>query len=252
MIDTHAHIYLNDFNEDIDSVIARAKAAGVEKVLLPNIDIHSIGPMLELENKYPNFCYSMMGLHPCYVKEDFQKQLKVVEDWLEKRKFLAIGEIGTDLYWDRSFWEQQKKAFHFQCEMALNHNIPVVIHCRDSIHETIELVSKYHNKGLKGVFHCFTGTIDQGLKISDMGLYLGLGGVSTFKNGGLDEVIPCLDSSKIILETDAPYLAPTPNRGKRNEPAFILLTAIKIAQCLKMSLEELNYITTKNANDLFF
>ncbi|MEM8939233.1 MAG: TatD family hydrolase [Bacteroidota bacterium] len=252
MIDTHAHIYLSDFNEDIDSIVARAKAAGVEKVLLPNIDVHSIRPMLELENKYPNFCYSMMGLHPCYVKEDFQKQLKVVKDWLEKRKFLAVGEIGTDLYWDKSFWEQQKEAFHSQCEMALHHNIPVVIHCRDSIHETIELVSKYKNEGLKGVFHCFTGTVDQGLKISEMGLYLGVGGVSTFKNGGLDKVIPHLDRSKIILETDAPYLAPTPHRGKRNEPAFILLVAEKIAQYLKMSLQELNDVTTKNANDLFF
>lgn len=252
MIDTHAHIYLEHFNEDIDEVVTRAKAVGVEKILLPNIDSESIPSMLELEEQYPNMCYPMMGLHPCSVKEDFEDQLKIVEDWFEKRSFLAVGEIGTDLYWDKTFWSEQKRAFDLQCELALKHQLPVVIHCRDSIDETIELVSKYQDEGLNGVFHCFTGTIEQANNITEMGFYLGLGGVSTFKNGGLDQVIPHIDRSKIILETDSPYLSPVPHRGKRNEPAFVQHVAQRIAQYLGISSSEVETLTTRNANDLFF
>ncbi|MEQ8907521.1 TatD family hydrolase [Ekhidna sp.] len=252
MIDTHAHIYLEHFSEDIDAVIERALDKGIKKILLPNIDSTSIASMLELEEKYPDICYPMMGLHPCSVKEDFEKELQLVEEWLNKRSFLGVGEMGTDLYWDKTFWEQQKEAFHFQCELALKYDLPIVIHCRETIDETIELVSQYEGKGLKGVFHCFTGTIDQGKKITGFGFYLGLGGVSTFKNGGMDQVIPHMDRSKIILETDSPYLTPTPYRGKRNEPAYVDLVANKVAEYLQLTKEELDKMTTANANALFF
>ena len=252
MIDTHAHIYLEHFDEDRDGVIERALASGIEKILLPNIDSSSIDSMLEIEEKYPDICYPMMGLHPCSVKEDFEKELELVEEWLNKRKFLAIGEMGTDLYWDKTFWEEQKAAFRFQCDLALKYDLPIVIHCRETIDETIDLVAEYDGKGLKGVFHCFTGSIEQGEKITEMGFYLGLGGVSTFKNGGMDQVIPHLDRSKIILETDSPYLTPAPHRGKRNEPAFTVLVADKVASYLDLSKEALDELTTANANALFF
>lgn len=252
MIDTHAHIYLEHFAEDLDEVIKRALDQGIEKILLPNIDSTSIDQMLDLELKYPEVCYPMMGLHPCSVKDDFEKELQLVEEWLNKRTFLAVGEMGTDLYWDKTFWEQQKEVFHFQCELALLHDIPIVIHCRETIDETIDLVSGYHNKGLKGVFHCFTGTADQAKRITDLGFYLGLGGVSTFKNGGLDQVIPQLDRNKIILETDSPYLTPTPHRGKRNEPSYVSLVRDIVAEYLKTSEEAIDELTTANANKLFF
>lgn len=252
MIDTHAHIYLEHFQEDRNEVIQRALDAGVKRILLPNIDSTSIDSMLELEEKYPGVCYAMMGLHPCSVKEDFKKELQLVEDWLNKRLFLAVGEMGTDLYWDKTFWEQQKEAFHFQCELALKHDLPIVIHCRESIDETIKLVGQYEGRGLRGVFHCFTGTMEQARQITDMNFYLGLGGVSTFKNGGMDQVIPNLDRTKIILETDSPYLTPTPHRGKRNEPAYVSLVADKVAEYLTITKEELDELTTANANALFF
>ena len=252
MIDTHAHIYLEHFENDVDEVIERALEKGVQKILLPNIDSTTIDAMLELEEKYPNVCYPMMGLHPCSVKEDFEKELKIVEDWFSKRSFLALGEMGTDLYWDKTFWNQQKEAFHFQCELAIGHDLPIVIHCRETIDETIELVSQYEGKGLHGVFHCFTGDESQGKRITDLGFYLGLGGVSTFKNGGLDQVIPSLDRSKLVLETDSPYLTPTPHRGKRNEPSYVSLVAEKVAEYLNLSKAELVELTTKNANALFF
>lgn len=251
-IDTHAHIYVEEFTQDIDEVIKRAIDSGVEKILLPNIDVDTIESMLELEAKYPAYCFPMMGLHPCSVKEDFKEQLDQVESWLSKRKFLAVGEIGTDLYWDKTFWPQQQEAFRIQCELALKNSIPVAIHCRDSIDETIALVEDFSKQGLKGVFHCFTGSAEQGKKITDLGFYLGLGGVSTFKNGGLDQVIPHLDLDKILLETDSPYLAPTPDRGKRNEPAKVSIIASKIGDYLNISPEEVGFLTTKNANALFF
>lgn len=252
MIDTHAHIYLEDFQDDIDAVISRAQAIGVKKILMPNIDVHSIEPMLALEKKYPDMCYSMMGLHPCYVKEDFKKQLEVVEGWFDERKFLAVGEIGTDLYWDKSFWEYQKEAFNFQCDLALKYNLPIVIHCRESIDETIELVRKYSGTGLKGVFHCFTGTVQQAKAINELGFWIGLGGVSTFKNSGMDQVIPYIERAKIVIETDAPYLAPTPKRGKRNEPAYVDFVAEKVAGFLGMEKAEFINLTEENTKALFF
>ena len=252
MIDTHAHIYAEEFAGDIEEVMLNAKEVGVDKILMPNIDVHSIDSLLDLEKAYPGRCYAMMGLHPCYVKDDFRKQLEVVESWFSKRSFLAVGAIGTDLYWDKTYWDQQVEAFHFQCELALNYDLPVAIHCRDSIDETIAMVEEYAGKGLRGVFHCFTGTVEQAERISQQGFYLGIGGVSTFKNGGMDKVIPKLDRSRIILETDAPYLAPAPMRGKRNEPGFLVHIVKKLSEFLGISPQEVENLTTLNANELFF
>lgn len=250
MIDTHAHIYAKDFKEDLPEIIDRATQNGLSHILMPNIDVESIDEMLEVEDKYPN-CIAMMGLHPCYVKKDFEQQLYQVEDWLSKRPFVAVGEIGTDLYWDDTFWEQQKEAFNIQCELAIKHQLPVAIHCRDSIDENIALVEPFAENGLKGVFHCFTGTAEQAKRITDMGFYLGLGGVVTFKNGGMKEVVPMLDQNYLVLETDSPYLTPTPHRGKRNEPYYTTLVAQKVAELLGKTIEEVDTFTTKNALDLF-
>lgn len=249
--DTHAHIYLEEFDADRADMLARAQQAGVEKIYLPNIDSTSIDRMLELEEKTKGTCYAMMGLHPCSVKRDFEKELYIVESWLAKRSFVAIGEMGTDLYWDKTFWEQQQEAFRIQANWAKQYNVPIVIHSRESLDQTIKLVEELQDGTLKGVFHCFTGTADQARRITSLGFYLGLGGVATFKKGGLDDVIPDMDITKIVLETDSPYLAPVPHRGKRNEPAYIPLIAAKVAQLKNISLKELQQTTSQNASALF-
>lgn len=250
-IDTHAHIYSDEFSTDRHDILNRCSDAGVAKIYMPNIDHTSIDLMLEVEYRYPNQCISMMGLHPCSVKKDFEKELYRVEEWLSKRKFVAVGEMGTDLYWDKTFWEQQKEAFRVQVDWAKKYNLPIVIHCRESIDETIELLDPLLDGKLRGVFHCFSGSLQQAKKITAMGFYLGLGGVATFKNGGLDKVIPDLDLDNLVLETDSPYLAPVPYRGKRNTPEYIPLIATKIADLKKVTLQELSSITTANAIRLF-
>lgn len=250
-IDTHAHIYSDEFKPDRANILGRAFDAGVKKIYMPNIDHTSIDEMLGIEEKNPGACISMMGLHPTSVKKDFEKELYVIENWLFKRKFAAVGEMGTDLYWDKSFWEQQKDAFKIQVGWAKQLQLPIVIHCRESMDQTIELLEPMLDGKLKGVFHCFTGTIEQARKITSMGFYLGLGGVSTFKNGGMDIVIPDLDLDNIVLETDSPYLAPVPYRGKRNEPAYIPVIAEKIISLKKISKDELMMITQRNSNRLF-
>jgi TatD DNase family protein len=217
---------------------------------MPNIDQSSIDRMLELESK-DSRCIPMIGLHPCSVEKGFEKELYIVEDWLSKRKWVAVGEIGTDLYWDKTFWAQQQEAFKIQCHWAIKDDIPVVIHCRESIDETIRLIESIGDKKLGGVFHCFTGTVEQAKKIIDLGFYLGIGGVVTFKNGGLDKVIPHLDNNKMVLETDSPYLSPTPNRGKRNEPSYINLVASKVAEFKNITVDEVAEMTTRNALNLF-
>lgn len=251
MIDTHAHIYLEQFKEDINDVIERAQEAGLSKIYLPNIDHTSIDDMLELEAKYPELCLATMGLHPCSVNKDFEQELYQVENWLTKRKFVAIGEMGTDLYWDKSFVDQQVEAFNIQCDWAKQYQIPIIIHCRESIDMTIELVEKQKTDELTGVFHCFNGTVEQAEKIKALGFHIGLGGVSTFKNAGMDKVIPALDLAHVVLETDSPYLSPVPHRGKRNEPAFVKLVAQKVADLKEMPLSDLDEITTQNARKLF-
>ena len=249
--DTHAHIYLEEFDADRADMLARAQQSGVEKIYLPNIDSTSIDRMLELEQKTKGTCFAMMGLHPCSVKKDFEKELYIVESWLSKRSFVAIGEMGTDLYWDKTYWEQQQEAFRIQANWAKQYKIPIVIHSRESLDQTIKLVEELQDGKLTGVFHCFTGTVEQAERIAKLGFYLGLGGVATFKKGGLDDVIPEMDSTKIVLETDSPYLTPVPHRGKRNEPAYIPLIAAKVAQLKNISLEELQRITSENAAVLF-
>jgi TatD DNase family protein len=250
-IDTHAHIYLEEFSTDRHDILNRCSDAGVNKIYMPNVDHTSIDLMLETEYKYPAQCISMMGLHPCSVKKDFEKELYRVEEWLSKRKFAALGEIGTDLHWDKTFWEQQQEAFRIQVSWAKKDNLSIVIHCRESIDETIELLEPLLDGKLKGVFHCFSGSYEQAKKITTMGFYLGLGGVATFKNGGLDKVIPDLELDNLVLETDSPYLAPVPHRGKRNTPEYIPLIATKIAELKKVTLQELSSITTANAIRLF-
>jgi len=250
-IDTHAHVFSEEFKVDRADIIGRALDAGVKRIYMPNIDHTSIDTMLELEEKYGGICFSMMGLHPTSVKKDFEKELYIVENWLFKRKFAAVGEMGTDLYWDKSFWEQQQEAFKIQIGWAKKLKLPVVIHCRESIDETIALLEPMLGDGLTGVFHCFTGTLEQARKITSMGFYMGLGGVATFKNGGIDKVIPDLELDNLVLETDSPYLAPVPNRGKRNEPSYIPIIAEKIMGLKKISKEEFQAITTRNAQRLF-
>jgi TatD DNase family protein len=193
----------------------------------------------------------MMGLHPCYVKKDFQRELYLVEEWLAKRPFAAVGEIGTDLYWDKTFWEEQKEAFVIQIGWAKKYKRPVVIHCRESIDETIDMVRQFKDENLRGVFHCFSGNTDQAKKIIELGFYLGIGGVATFKKGGLDLVLPQIDLKHLVLETDSPYLAPVPYRGKRNEPAYIPLIARRVAEIKKTSFEDVCASTSINAGKLF-
>ncbi len=250
-IDSHAHVYLHDFDHDRDEVMLRSQEQAVQKVYMPNIDSASIDAMMDAELKYPGECIAMMGIHPCAIKKHFENELYHVEGWLAKRKFAALGEIGTDLYWDKTFWEQQKEAFLIQVDWARKYQLPVVIHCRESLEETITMLENVGDENLKGVFHCFGGTLEQASRIVKLGFYLGIGGVSTFKNGGLDKIVPALDVASMLLETDSPYLSPVPHRGKRNEPAYIPLIAQRIADLKEISLSVLQKATTANANNLF-
>lgn len=251
LIETHAHIYSSKFDSDRDEVMDQIREAGIERVYMPNVDVETIDAMLACEEKYPDLCIPMMGLHPCDVKEDFQTQLYVMEEWLEKRPFAAVGEIGLDLYWDKTFFEQQKEALKIQIGWAKKKKLPVVIHCRESMDETIELIRQEQDGSLTGVFHCFTGTLQQAQEIIELGFLLGIGGVSTFKNGGLDQVIPQLELGNLVLETDSPYLAPVPYRGKRNSPVYLPIIAEKIGDYLAISKEEVAKKTKENALNLF-
>lgn len=251
LVDTHTHLYAKEFDEDRDAAMQRAQALGIERLYLPNINSKSIPYMLELEAKYPERCFAMMGLHPCYVKEDYKAELDVVHGWLEQRPFVAIGEIGMDLYWDKTFVAEQKDAFRTQIGWARAYDVPFVIHARDALDELIAIVREEQQGDLRGVFHCFTGTIDQAAAIVDLGFMIGLGGVLTFKNAGLDQVAATIPLSHIVLETDAPYLAPKPHRGKRNETAYLTYVAEKLAEVKGCALAEIAQQTTYNANVLF-
>ncbi|MDK9782582.1 TatD family hydrolase [Vibrio sp. B172a] len=251
MIDTHAHIYASEFDNDRDEVVKRALEQGIDRILLPNIDLESIEPMLKTEAAYPEVCRSMMGLHPCYVDGNVEQTLEIIRGWFEKHNFIAVGEIGIDLYWDKTFRAEQEMAFVTQLNWAKEMNLPVVIHTRDSIEETLTLLRQEQDGSLRGVFHCFGGSVEEAQAINELGFHLGLGGVSTFKNGGMDKVIPHLDMNWVILETDCPYLAPVPHRGKRNEPAYTSLVAARVAELRGESLEVIDTLTTKNAEMLF-
>jgi TatD DNase family protein len=251
LIDTHAHIYAADFKTDQAEALRRAQEEGVTKILMPNIDHTSIDVMLEAEAANPEFCLAMMGLHPCYVKKDFQQELYRIEDWLNKRKFIGIGETGIDLYWDKTFLAQQQESLQVQVDWAIKFKLPLILHTRDSFSETYEIIARNQHEHLTGIFHCFSGTADEAKKAIDLNFFVGIGGVSTFKNGGLDKVLPEVPLERIVLETDCPYLAPVPHRGKRNEPAYLRLIAEKVAQIKNISVEELAEKTTENACNLF-
>jgi TatD DNase family protein len=250
-IDTHAHIYLPEFDHDRAYVIEQARQAGVQKILMPNIDEHSTQRMVDTEHQFAGTCFAMMGLHPCSVNQEVVRQLEAIETWLSRRTFIAIGEIGTDRYWDTTYWKQQTEAFTVQVRWAARLNLPIVIHCRQSLDETLDMLERLQDGQLSGVFHCFTGSAQQAQRALQLGFYLGIGGVATFKNGGLDKVLPHIPAERIILETDSPYLAPVPHRGKRNEPAYLALVAQRVAALYQMEVDQLRNLTTQNALQLF-
>ena len=250
-VDSHAHIYLDDFKDDLDKVIETANKKGISTILMPAIDSSTHVAMFQTEQAYSDSCRSMMGLHPCSVKDDYQKELAHVADYLSRRKFVAIGEIGLDFYWDVSFQGQQYDTFQRQIGWALSYDIPVVIHSRNAVDECIQVVQDHQDGNLKGVFHCFSGTIDQARKIIELGFYLGIGGVLTYKNSGLDKVMSEIGLANVILETDAPYLTPVPFRGKRNEPGHITIVGEKLAEINNIPVNEIANITTQNAQKLF-
>ena len=252
LTDTHTHLYLPEFDEDRAAVVQRAKEQGIQKCILPNIDSDSIPQMKQMFEEFPEFCFRAMGLHPTSVKENFEEELAIAYQELQTGKYIAVGEMGIDLYWDKAFYEQQKQAFRTQAKWATDFNLPLIIHSRDSFEEIFELMDDLWTPQLKGVFHCFTGTRQQANKIvNDYGFKLGLGGVLTFKNSTLREEIKEIDTKHFILETDAPFLAPAPKRGKRNESAYITLVAEKLAEVKNCSVEEIAEKTTQNAMDLF-
>ncbi len=250
-VDTHSHLYLKNFDDDRQNVIDRALNNGVEKILLPNIDENSIEPMMNTANQYNNVCIPMIAIHPTSVKHDWEKQIGVIEEYIEKFKFCAIGETGIDLYWDKTYLKEQCFAFKKHIEMAIDYDLPIVIHSRNSIEQIFEILENYDTKVLKGVFHCFPGNLEQAKKVTDMGFMIGVGGVVTFKNSDLSEVIRDIDLNSIVLETDAPYLAPQPKRGKRNESSYLVYIAEKIAEIKDIGIGDVAKITTKNAETLF-
>lgn len=251
LVDTHTHLYADAFNKDRDKLIEAALAAGVKKFYMPNIDRESIDPMLELARRYPEHCYPMMGLHPCSVDQHYHAALTEITTLLSQGGFKAVGEIGIDLYWDKTHRKAQEIVFAEQLELAVSLNLPVVIHTRESFDVVYDLIRNMPEKP-RGVFHCFTGTIEQAHQALSLGdFFLGIGGVVTFKNSGLDKVVRAIDMKHLVLETDAPYLAPVPHRGKRNEPAYLADIARKVAELKNLSFEEVSEITTTNAARLF-
>jgi len=252
MIDTHSHIYSEEFDADIAEAIQRAKNVGVSRIILPNIDSESLPRMLALEAMCPDYCSAAIGLHPTSVNENYQQELDLVKSELERRKYIAVGEIGVDLYWDKTFIKEQIICFQQQIEWALEYKLPVIIHIRDSFRETMEAMQPYKNKGLTGVFHSFTGSLHEAEEMLGFGGFkLGINGIITFKNSGLAETVSKIDIKNIILETDSPYLTPTPHRGKRNESAFLALICKKTAEIYGLSTNEVSDITIQNSLQLF-
>jgi TatD DNase family protein len=247
LIDTHTHIYLEDFDADRAEMMDRAATAGVQKFYLPSIDSSETERLLKMEREYPNQCFAMMGLHPCYVKENWRQELQMVETWLAKRSFVAIGEIGLDLYWDTRFFEQQQQAFHQQIEWALHYKLPIVIHSREATPQTIQIIQQYTPKGLRGIFHCFGGSYAEAKQIIDAGFFLGIGGVVTYKKSGLTETLANVPLQHLVLETDAPYLTPVPYRGKRNESSYLIHIVNKLSEIYNIAAEEIGRVTTENA-----
>jgi TatD DNase family protein len=258
LTDTHTHLYADEFAGDGDDLIRDAIGKGVERFFLPNIDSTSVNVLLALEKKFPENCFAMMGLHPCSVKENWRDEMNHVELLLAERKFAAIGEIGIDLYWDKTFVKEQEEVFRRQLLLSLKYDLPVIIHSRESFEEIYAIlldenkaaVSR-NDKPLRGIFHCFTGDADQAQRAIQLGFFLGVGGVVTFKNSGLDKTLESISLKHLVLETDAPYLAPVPFRGKRNEPAYIIKVAGKLASIKNCTVEEVANITTQNSKTIF-
>ena len=249
--DTHCHLYAQDFDADRDHVIQQALQAGVRKILMPNIDLESIARMNDLQQRYPGVCFSMIGLHPTSVKEDYRDILVQIQKELEGGNYIAVGETGVDLYWDTSTKDIQIDSFEQHITWAKAFDLPIVIHSRESLDLNIDLIKKHQDGNLRGVFHCFGGTLVQALAIHELGFKIGIGGVITFKKSGLDTLLPSLPKEMIVLETDSPYLAPAPHRGKRNEPSFIPIIAQKTADALSLPLAELSKLTNTNATAVF-
>lgn len=249
--DTHAHLYLEEFSNDLDSVIRRATGQGVEKIFLPNLDSSSLAGMNSLAEQYPGTCYAMIGLHPTSVKENFREELQHIEKELDRDHYIAIGETGIDLYWDTSFLKEQQESFRSQIGWAKQHSLPIVIHARDSFDEIFAILDQEHDGQLRGVFHSFTGTREQAEKILAYGFYIGINGIVTFKNAGLDKVAAAIPTDRLLIETDAPFLSPVPHRGKRNESAYVIKVAEKLAEIHGLEVPEIAQRTTENARKLF-
>eukprot|EP01090_Pellita_catalonica_P013656 TRINITY_DN3295_c0_g1_i5.p1 TRINITY_DN3295_c0_g1~~TRINITY_DN3295_c0_g1_i5.p1 ORF type:complete len:255 (+),score=52.58 TRINITY_DN3295_c0_g1_i5:575-1339(+) len=249
--DTHTHLYSSQFDEDRNEMIQRAKEAGVSRFFIPAIDSSYTERMFDLEKNYPKDVFLMMGLHPTSVKENYQEELVHVKEWLDQRDFYAIGEIGIDLYWDKSFLPQQQEAFRTQIQWAKEKKLPIVIHCRDAFDEIFEVLETEKGDDLYGIFHCFTGTLEQAEKAISYNMKLGIGGVATFKNGKIDKFLNQIDIKHIVLETDSPYLAPTPYRGKRNESSYITNVVDKLVDINGLTFDEISEITTQNSKDVF-
>jgi TatD DNase family protein len=253
LIDTHSHIYSEEFDADRNEMILRAKENGITKIILPNIDTESLERMLALETQEPDFCFAAIGLHPTSVKADYENELEAVKQELKRRKYIAVGEIGIDLYWDKAFLKEQTTAFQTQIEWAIEYDLPIIIHVRDSFRETINAIGPYKGEKLRGVFHSFTGNAEDANEIFELGeFYIGINGIVTFKNSTLSQILPHIPLSRVLLETDAPYLAPVPFRGKRNESAYIAFVRDKLAEIYKTPIHEIDRITTQNSENLFF
>lgn len=252
MIDTHSHIYTKEFDLDRDEAIQRAKDVGVTRIILPNVDSESLPRMLAAEAKYPDYCFPAIGLHPTSVKSDYKTELDIIKSELIRREYIAIGEIGLDLYWDKSFLAQQIIVFEQQLDWSLQYELPVIIHIRDAFDETMEVLQKYKGKGLRGVFHSFTGNSEQAKQIMEFGgFYIGINGIVTFKNSGLAQTVATIPLECILLETDSPYLTPSPFRGKRNESSYLKYVCEKLGTIYSVSKEEIEQITNINSNGLF-
>jgi TatD DNase family protein len=249
IIDTHTHIYLEEFDADREEVVNRAISGGVEKMILPNVDLETIDALQKTASLFPSNLYMALGLHPCSVKQDFISHLNKLYSQYESGKFIAIGETGLDLYWDKTFYKEQIEALEIQIQWALDFDLPIILHCRETTAQTIEVVKRF--KSLKGVFHAFSGNVDEAKQVIELGYKIGIGGVVTFKNSGLDQIVAQLPLSSLVLETDAPYLTPTPHRGKRNEPIYLKLVVEKLAAIYNCSNNEIVEKTTNNALVLF-
>ncbi len=247
LVDTHTHLYLEEFAEDRNAVVSEALSAGVDKLLLPNIDSSSIGAMLALADEFPDNCLPMIGLHPTSVKEDYLTELSVVESWLQNRKFYGIGECGLDYYWDKTFAAEQEVVFRHHIDLARSYNLPLIVHIRDSFNDVIRILKDVNRHDLRGIFHCFSGSVEQAKQAIHYGFSLGLGGVITFKNNKMQQTLKEIDLRHLVLETDAPFLAPVPYRGKRNKPAYIPLIAQMVADIKEIPVETVAEATTLNA-----